>query len=303
MNTYSGNTSFGSVMEGRYYEADSFGYRFSFNYQEKDNEIYGKGNTTSALFWEYDGRIGKRWNLDPVPQIHISDYAVLNNNPINNIDILGDDWFKYQAKGEKEATWHWQKGHKAKYIDVNGKKATSKNGYRYLLLYNYNGTYTLGNSPRGTLVLYDQNKIVKESTAFSGGGYFGGFEPAGAQDYYMNLSKKTVMPKVNRVADKSNTNPPPNYNMQKIEPGTTINYPDGTKRDVNSDYGNYRIRLIPTSGRDRGLYFHGKNSYWTARTHGCVCEKDQDILEYIWNTKEMNMKMPFAVGQKYVKPN
>ncbi len=50
---------FGSIMEGRWYEADALWYRFSMNGQEKDDEIYGKGNATSAEFWEYDGRLGR----------------------------------------------------------------------------------------------------------------------------------------------------------------------------------------------------------------------------------------------------
>ncbi len=82
--------SFGSIMENRYYEADSFGYRFSLNGQEKDDEIYGKGNTTTAEFWEYDGRLGRRWNIDPVPQVKFSDYSVFGNNPIYYVDIYGN---------------------------------------------------------------------------------------------------------------------------------------------------------------------------------------------------------------------
>ncbi len=83
--------SFGSPMIGRGYEADTLnGYRFGMNTQEKDDEIYGKGNASSAEFWEYDTRLGRRWNLDPKPQISISDYSCFGNNPILYVDILGD---------------------------------------------------------------------------------------------------------------------------------------------------------------------------------------------------------------------
>ena len=57
-------------------------YRFAFNGQEKDQEIYNNQSTTTATFWEYDGRIGRRWNRDPKPTVGISDYAVMRNNPI-----------------------------------------------------------------------------------------------------------------------------------------------------------------------------------------------------------------------------
>jgi len=65
-------------------------YRFGFNGQEKDDEVSGIGNMNTAEFWEYDTRLGRRWNLDPKPQISISDYACFNNNPIWHNDILGD---------------------------------------------------------------------------------------------------------------------------------------------------------------------------------------------------------------------
>lgn len=65
-------------------------YRFGFNTQEKDDEVYGEGNLNTALFWEYDTRIGRRWNIDPKPRVGISDYSVMDGNPILLNDILGD---------------------------------------------------------------------------------------------------------------------------------------------------------------------------------------------------------------------
>lgn len=65
-------------------------YRYGFNGQEKDNEVAGEGNINTALFWEYDTRLGRRWNLDPKPETSISDYACLENNPIWHLDPLGD---------------------------------------------------------------------------------------------------------------------------------------------------------------------------------------------------------------------
>jgi len=65
-------------------------YRFGFNGQEKVNEISGMGNHNTAEFWEYDTRLGRRWNLDPVDQISVSNYAVNGNNPIWAYDALGN---------------------------------------------------------------------------------------------------------------------------------------------------------------------------------------------------------------------
>lgn len=65
-------------------------FRYGFNGQEKTDEISGSGNHNTALFWEYDTRTGRRWNLDPKPTVGISDYACFNDNPIWNTDVNGD---------------------------------------------------------------------------------------------------------------------------------------------------------------------------------------------------------------------
>ncbi len=81
---------FGMIMDERSWNEDKT--KYSFNGQEKDREIYNNESITTALFWEYDGRIGRGWNLDPKPQIFISDYATFGDNPIASKDVLGDKW-------------------------------------------------------------------------------------------------------------------------------------------------------------------------------------------------------------------
>ena len=73
-------------MPGREYNSD--GYRYSINGQEK--EIGLNKNITTALYWEYDSRIERRWNLDPKPRVGISDYSTFDGNPILNNDPNGD---------------------------------------------------------------------------------------------------------------------------------------------------------------------------------------------------------------------
>jgi RHS repeat-associated protein len=65
-------------------------YRYGFNGQEKDNEILGNGNSYTAEYWQYDSRLGRRWNLDPKPFKGISDYACFINNPVLFNDPDGD---------------------------------------------------------------------------------------------------------------------------------------------------------------------------------------------------------------------
>ena len=88
--------SFGMVLPGRSFSGS--GYRFGFNGQEKVDEISGNGNHNTALYWEFDSRTAHRWNLDPQPTIGISDYSCFNNNPISNIDILGNKWNTWNDK-------------------------------------------------------------------------------------------------------------------------------------------------------------------------------------------------------------
>jgi YD repeat-containing protein len=94
------------------------GYRYGFNSQEKTNEIAGNGNHNTAQFWEYDTRLARRWNLDPKPNADLSSYAVLGNNPILMVDLLGDKEYKsYDAykkdvgnKAIAEKDWNGQDG-------------------------------------------------------------------------------------------------------------------------------------------------------------------------------------------------
>ncbi len=80
------------------------GYSYGFNGQEKSDEISGAGNHNTAEFWEYDTRLGRRWNLDPVKQIFISDYAAFKNSPLLYSDPKGNvpDIILYdQNQGQK----------------------------------------------------------------------------------------------------------------------------------------------------------------------------------------------------------
>ena len=80
---------FGMGMPGRKYAGSDL-YRYGFNGQEKSTEIDPNGNSMTAEFWQYDARLGRRWNVDPKPNISSSVYATLENNPVQTLDPLGD---------------------------------------------------------------------------------------------------------------------------------------------------------------------------------------------------------------------
>jgi hypothetical protein len=77
------------VMPDRTFSAGA--YKYSINGQEKDDDISGEGNHTTAEFWEYDSRLGRRWNVDPVTFSWQSPYATFNNNPFVFTDINGKE--------------------------------------------------------------------------------------------------------------------------------------------------------------------------------------------------------------------
>jgi len=94
---------FGSPMPGRNLEGER--YRFGFNGQEKDNEIYGTGNSYTAEYWQYDARLGRRWNVDPVDKPWMSSYHSFSNRPITNIDPNGDNDDEWEVSSEGKVKW------------------------------------------------------------------------------------------------------------------------------------------------------------------------------------------------------
>jgi hypothetical protein len=79
--------AFGMEIKERSWSVSS--YRYGFNTQEQDREIF-EGSYT-AEYWQYDSRLGRRWNVDPVNKPWESSYACFRNKPILLTDINGDD--------------------------------------------------------------------------------------------------------------------------------------------------------------------------------------------------------------------
>jgi len=61
------------------------------NGQESESEITGDNSHSSAEYWMYDNRLGRRWNIDPVDQISVSNYSAFLNNPLYYSDPFGND--------------------------------------------------------------------------------------------------------------------------------------------------------------------------------------------------------------------
>lgn len=133
------------------------GYRYGYNGQEKSTEVYGEGNSYTAEFWQYDARIGRRWNIDPKSTTGISDFSVLGNNPISNIDPKGDLFFGLfgsTSKQRKAAT---------AFQEENG--GYVKNYFRRDIAVNYNKTHVTG----GIFTVSNQTQRFREDGKLDNG--------------------------------------------------------------------------------------------------------------------------------------
>ncbi len=108
---------FGSQMPGRKYSQSNSSYRYGFNGQENSDEI--AAGLTTAMYWEYDSRIGKRWNVDPEQKIEESPFLCFSGNPILYFDIKGN-------KSSKPDDWVGKKNEDGTYTPVWKENVTSK---------------------------------------------------------------------------------------------------------------------------------------------------------------------------------
>lgn len=81
--------SFGSPMPGRKFNGNS--YRYGFQNQEKDDEIYGEGNAVSFEYRVNDTRLGRFLSIDPLAASFPwnSPYAFSENRVISAVELEG----------------------------------------------------------------------------------------------------------------------------------------------------------------------------------------------------------------------
>ena len=93
-------------------------YRFGFNGQEQDKVIYGESYT--ADYWQYDSRIGQRWNLDLIYTGMESRYATFGNNPIFYNDP--DGLYKSERRAERRREAAIRAGYGVSEVYKSGKE-------------------------------------------------------------------------------------------------------------------------------------------------------------------------------------
>ena len=102
-------------------------YLYGFNGMEKDDEVKGAGNSYTATNWQYDSRLGRRWNIDPIYKHNSSNYLTFGDNPVNYIDPSGADW--YRVNGSSKVVW----------IDTQGQDIE---GFTYLGEFRYSTNWS-----------------------------------------------------------------------------------------------------------------------------------------------------------------
>ncbi len=138
-------------------------YNFAFNSQEKDDEIYGStGTSYTAQFWQYDSRLGRRWNLDPKPQITMSDYACFSNNPVWFTDPLGD---KVKGKTEEDA----KKGKQEIENSMNIKDANVREQFMAFFKIGKENTFENINTQKFNVFINEKSGFTADQIALANG--------------------------------------------------------------------------------------------------------------------------------------
>lgn len=169
-------------MNEAYFLNYSNAYRYGFNGQEKEPEL-GNG-FTSAEFWMYDGRLGRRWNIDPVVKPWESGYACFGDAPTILFDPDG-----------REAT--------SEHYDHNGKKVAT-------IIDGDNGKYKHGaNADGGAVTRYQLEKRALTKGTSSGGEKFG--------IYYLHVSPVEMNKSQSSKTQNQSTNNTAKSSENKIE--------------------------------------------------------------------------------------
>jgi len=123
------------AMLGRTYNATN--YRYGFNGQEKDDEVYGLGNLISFDFRECDTRLGGQfWSVDPLAKAYPgwSLYAFAQRRPIDGIDLEGLEWKGTNDGNGKPNGYQWDPDN-AWNKDADGNKTLKEGYYRQAIFF------------------------------------------------------------------------------------------------------------------------------------------------------------------------
>ena len=253
---------FGMAIPNRTY-SNGTQYRYGFNGQEKSDEL--DNGLYTAQFWEYDSRIGRRWNRDPKTSIDESEYAVLGNSPIWMTDPLGDDWFKYKDNGDKKSSYHWQDGSTYKHktgTDKNGKDVFEElKGFKAVVVFDGNRNEKLGKGDN----VFGEGAVLANVTVYG---------PKGKDDIqqYKGL---TMTSDFNTFGAIDNGEYTVNYRSPGKSGALSSNWAVNNTNPVNCLDGKNPSPIHPFSATQKdGVYIHRPNSNgWAGKTYNYSKDK------------------------------
>jgi hypothetical protein len=142
------------------------------------------------------------------------------------------------------------------------------------------------NAAVGELVLFNGAKAILASHVFSGG--IPGKVPIPDGSYTVRLDIRGIVSAKDVSIDKDadgedEASLKPFYGIQKIPAEVKVNSDSWNMRE---EWGSIRARLNPPKKEMpeayQGNYLHGKE-HNVEYTHGCICEKTEQILQFLWN--------------------
>jgi len=236
----------------------SGGYTFGFNGQYKDDEVYGEGNSYTAEFWQYDPRLGRRWNVDPLSNKYpaYSPYSVFENSPISIVDIGGDSTV-YFMKGRIVHISH--DSHKNAIVHL-----ISINDVHERLILNF--INVMSSSGKGDD--FDLNTLARRN---------GNVYMLDGVDRFKIVSRKS--PVVNKWGDRAETGARLYKNGNTITVGSKIAFSSSASKINDNEYpdydnsdGSYTYRTI-----------HGHNNAGKGGWPYGISEEDARFLRFVSN--------------------
>jgi Domain of unknown function (DUF4329) len=232
------------TMPGRKFTQSNTKYRYGFQNQEKDNEIYGEGNAISFRFRVEDTRLGRFFSVDPLIKKYpyYSPYSFSGNRVLDALELEGLEPF-ILFKTEQAAALNFGNQFNGKSIKLgvefsaNIYKKIAADGNSYYYYDNPNkGTAAESRSPffqriseffKGAtktadihahgeyLIQYDNNNFSKQDkdNAESAGKTYYVTTPEGSLQKYVPTTKTTTIISTNLPSDpkdpaRKNTNAP-----------------------------------------------------------------------------------------------
>ncbi len=206
---------------------------------EREDEIAGVGNSYTAMFWEYDSRTARRWNLDPRPNSSISSYGTFALNPVMFSDVMGDT-VTIENGGEK--VFYRDK----QLYNMDGSKYEGENAYIRAVEKDLNSIADTDNAKNiETLVnsdLHHNITMPKDLAPSSNGGNFCGV----TKDDYKR-AEAGIRVKTSIGYDPNNKKPGNYQDLPDREPEDGLAHEIAHSVDYNN--GTYTTKITPNEIR------------------------------------------------------